>query len=201
MKLQKLLIATHNRAKLQEFKVLLADSVESIYSLADLGIVHKVQETGTTFAQNALLKAHQYATFADIPTLADDGGLEILALNGWPGVYSADVAGPDATDQQKIYTLLERIKTVPVPNRHARFVGTIALVWPDGRDQLHQASIEGYVIDQPRGALIQGFPYRTIFVLPEYCKTLAELDECGIEYESHRTKVLRELLNHMSCAD
>jgi XTP/dITP diphosphohydrolase len=201
MKLQKLLIATHNRAKLQEFKVLLAHSVESIYSLDDLGIVHKIEETGTTFAQNALLKGHGYSDLADIPTLADDGGLEIIALNGWPGVYSAEVAGLDATDQQKIDTVLERIKRLPATKRQARFVGTIALVWPDGREQLYQAGIEGYVVDHTRGKLVQGFPYRTLFFLPDYGKTLAELDECGIEYESHRTKVLLAFLNDMSCSD
>jgi XTP/dITP diphosphohydrolase len=196
--MKNLLIATHNPAKLQEFRQKLGAFAQHIVSLDDLGITYDVPETGKTFGENALLKARTYANIANMPALADDGGLEIIALNNWPGVYSSRFAGEGATEEQKIAALIERINQLPDNKRQARFVGAVAIAWPDGTEKLYEATIDGFVITQMRGKRLKGFPYRTLFILPEYNKTLAELDELNIPYESHRVKALNALVADLS---
>src|SRR5512142_1195861 len=129
----RLLIATHNRGKLIEFQELLAGLPLALATLDDVGIREDVEETGTTFAGNARLKALAYARESDLLTLADDSGLEVDALGGEPGIYSKRYAGEDATDANRINFLLHRMKGVPVEARVARFRCAIALARPDGQ--------------------------------------------------------------------
>jgi XTP/dITP diphosphohydrolase len=190
-----LLIATHNPGKLNEIKHQLSQLSYKIVGLAELGITYEVPETGTTFEENALLKAKEYARLSGLPTLADDGGLVIDALEGWPGVHSARIAGDKATDQQKVDFILKRMHYET--NRAAHFVNVNALIFPDGNYHLFKASIDGIITQEPRGPLIKGLPYRVIFLLPEFNKTMAELDSEGIKYISHRQKALSALITFL----
>lgn len=185
-----LLIATHNKAKLRQMSQYLKDLPYQIVSLNDLGIDFDVEETGTTFAQNALLKATTYAKLSGLLTLADDSGLEVEALGGEPGIYSARYAGPNKTDEQKIDYLLDKIKEVPEGKRQARFSSAVALAWPDGTTKLYEGQSTGAITFTPRGASYKGFPYYRIYILDGYDKTLAELEDEGIPYTSHRQKAL-----------
>lgn len=193
-----ILVATHNPGKLQELKKILEQKSYTLVSLSDVHITHVTPETGTTFRENALLKARNYAQLSLLPTIADDGGLSIDALGGAPGVYSARYAGPDATDEEKVAFILDKMRSIPTDQRHAQFIGVIALVTSQGYEQVYQASIDGFITAEPRGKLVKGLPYRQIFLLPEYGKTMAELDEMGIAYESHRSKSLALLLKSLT---
>lgn len=188
-----LLIATHNQAKLEEMRKLLVDFPYHLISLNDLTITHDVEETGTTFAENAALKAVTYARLSGLPALGDDGGLEVAALNGEPGVYSARYAGLGATDEQKVAYLLQKMKHIGIDERQAKFTNVLALASTDGVVSFYEGSIDGSVSLEARGTLVKGFPYRQIFVLSGYDKTLSELDEKNIVYESHRHRALKKL--------
>lgn len=196
-----ILIATHNQGKLAELKKNLSDLPYQFVSLndVDVGITHDVAETGTTFEQNALLKARDYARLSGLPTIADDGGLVIDALDGWPGVYSARIAGDNAPAQQKVAMVLERMKHIPDNQRTAHFVNVNALVFPDpaGATKVFNGSIDGSITQEPRGALIKGLQYRVIFLLPEFGKTMAELDAEGIIYKTHRQKAVEQLIEFL----
>lgn len=193
---KKLLIATHNKAKLQEFEKLLHALPYRLFSLDDVKIMHDVEEMGTTFEQNAVLKAVEYARMAHMLALADDGGLEIDALNGQPGVYSSRYAGQGATDEQKVDYILKKMSNIPSESRQAQFTGVIALASPDGQVEIYEGTLKGVIATEPRGKLVAGFPYRQIFLLPEFGKTLSELDQEGIVYASHRQRALQEFLRN-----
>ena len=171
----KYVMATHNPNKLLELQRIL-EPLHIEVTTADL---QEVEETGTTFAENAYLKAKAACEQTGLPAVADDSGLVVDALNGAPGVYSARYAGPDATE----------LDGVPAEQRTARFVSAICVVYPDGERMDVEGVCEGSVAFAPRGH--DGFGYDPIFLVGE--KTYAELTPAEKDAVSHRGKALREL--------
>lgn len=180
----KLLVATHNPGKAREYAQLLADLPLAVTWLDEVGITAAVEETGATFLDNALLKAHHYATLAGLPTWADDSGLEVDALGGRPGVFSARYGGAGLTDRQRYETLLRELADVPEAQRTARFRCIVALAWADGRTWTTEGAIEGRILTAPRGA--NGFGYDPIFFVPDHGASMAELPESVKNQISHR---------------
>lgn len=192
MTIFKIVMATRNRGKAIELKKLLADFSVEILTLADLSGMPEVEETGATFRENALLKAKAAAEFAHLPSLADDSGLEVDALAGQPGVYSARFAGEPASDEKNNHKLLERLRGIPKEQRTARFVCTIALVTPDGQVEMTEGRCEGIILEELRGT--GGFGYDPLFYVSELGKTMAELTGEEKNEVSHRGKALRAML-------
>jgi len=183
---RKLLIATHNPGKIREYQTLLADLPLLVTSLRAEGIVDDVEETGETFVANARLKARAYAQQSGLWTWADDSGLEVDALDGRPGVYSARYAGPDATDRDRYQKVLAELQQYPDRPRSARFWCVVAIASPDDEIFTTEASVEGEIIDNARGE--HGFGYDPIFYLPDLGKTMAELPAEAKNQISHRGK-------------
>ena len=182
----KLLIATQNPGKVREYAEILQGLPVDLVSLSDLQIHTAVEETGETYTENALLKARTYAAKAGLPTLADDSGLEVDALGGAPGVRSARYAGKDASDRDRYELLLRNLEDVPEEERNARFRCVIAIVWPDGSEQVAQGTVEGRIVDQPRGE--HGFGYDPVFHVPAFYRTMAELAPEIKNRISHRAR-------------
>lgn len=190
-----LLIATANPAKVREFREMLDDGHFDWSDLAQLGDSQPVAETGHTFRANACLKASAYAHRHRMWTLADDSGLEVDALHGKPGVYSARWAELNKTgrgDRDNNSTLLEQLAGVPDDQRTGRFVCVLALSEPGGRIILTACdTVEGSILRAPRGT--NGFGYDPLFYLKEFGRTTAELPADEKHRISHRGKALRRL--------
>ena len=186
----RLLIATHNPGKLSELTRLLGDVPFDLVSLADVGINHQVDETGETFEQNATLKAETYARLSGLPTLADDSGLEVDALDGEPGVRSARYAGDNASDADRIAFLLRKLDNILEADRTARFRCVIALARPGGPLELHPGACEGRILEAPRGS--NGFGYDPVFFVPALGKSMAELTTEQKNRVSHRSEAARK---------
>ena len=186
----RLLLATGNPGKVREYRELLEGIPFTITTPAQENVTGVPEETGSSFEENALLKARYYARASGILSLADDSGLEVDALGGEPGVRSARYAGPQATDQERIAFLLEKLKGVPWEQRTARFRCVIALVWPSGAEETMSGSYEGYVTSQPIG--YNGFGYDSVFYAPKVGKTFAELDPATKNRLSHRGQAARK---------
>jgi XTP/dITP diphosphohydrolase len=184
--MQSLLIATTNQGKLREYQAILADLPFSLVSLRDLAIEDDVEETGATFAENALLKATYYAARSGMLAWADDSGLEVAALGGAPGVYSARFAGHGASDGERNAFLLEKLKDVPFHARLARFVCVVALARPDGSTTTVEGVLPGVIEFAPRGS--NGFGYDPLFYLVDEDCTLAELPAERKNAISHRAR-------------
>jgi XTP/dITP diphosphohydrolase len=182
-----LLIATRNLGKLREFAQIFADLGIGLRSLDDLGISAEVEETGTTFAANAQLKAAAYMRLSGMPVLADDSGLEVAALDGAPGVYSARYGG--VTGAAQLDYLLQQLAGVLPEARQARFVCVLALARPGGETEFVEGTLSGEIAPVPRG--IGGFGYDPVFYLPEEGKTLAELSPEQKNAISHRAAAAR----------
>lgn len=186
--MRKLLIATHNQGKVREYRELLADLPVEVTFLDELGITTEVDETGESFAENAVLKALGYAEMTGLWTWADDSGLEVDALNGEPGIYSARYGGL-ASDQARYTYLLERLADVPADQRAARFRCVVALALPDGDAFTASGVIEGAIVSAPRGR--NGFGYDPIFQIEWSDLTMAELSPELKNSISHRAKAAR----------
>lgn len=186
--MRKLLIATHNQGKVREYRELLADLPVEVTFLDELGITTEVDETGESFAENAVLKALGYAEMTGLWTWADDSGLEVDALNGEPGIYSARYGGL-ASDQARYTYLLERLADVPADQRAARFRCVVALALPDGDAFTASGVIEGAIVSAPRGH--NGFGYDPIFQIEWSDLTMAELSSELKNSISHRAKAAR----------
>lgn len=189
----KLLIATHNPGKVREYRALLADLPLDVTWLDAEEITFEVEETGATFEENAILKARAYAVASGLLTWADDSGLEVDALNGEPGVYSARYGAPDArSDAERYRYLLAKLAGVPEADRTARFRCVVALATPSGAVRTVDGTCEGRVGKEPRGE--HGFGYDPVFLVADqgYRVTLAEL-EPGIKNQiSHRGRAARK---------
>ena len=177
-----LLIATTNPAKLTEYRLLLRDLELELVSLADAGITDTPEETGATFEENALIKARFYFERARTATLADDGGLEIDALGGEPGVRSHRWlnSGGDDSDQALVNEVMRRMKGVPVGRRSARLRAATALIYDDGgqvRERVAEAAIEGVIAERAFPLLREGFPYRAVLFMPERNCFVGELGD------------------------
>jgi len=179
-----LLLATTNEHKLKEFRAILRELPFTLLSLRDIQLGMDVEETGTTFAENALLKARAYAQAANMLALTDDSGLEIDALGGAPGIYSARFAGRETPYTERFRLILARLQDVPVSQRTARFRCAIALADPSGYTRVVEGTIEGLIAESPRGE--NGFGYDPIFLVPEYGKTTAEMTSEEKHRISHR---------------
>ena len=188
---RKLLIATTNQGKVREYKNLLKDVSFDLVSLTDEGITTVVEETGTTFKENAGLKAETIAAESRLLTLADDSGIEVDALAGEPGVMSARYAGDDATDAERVDYLLSKMKDVPEGRRTARFRCVIALAEPEGKTEYFTGECEGIVPFKPAGQL--GFGYDPVLYIPELGKTIAELGPEIKNRISHRAKATEKV--------
>ncbi len=183
---KRLLIATHNRGKLREYRHLLEDLPVDLTYLDDVGIQEDVPETGSTFEENAVQKARAYAAMSGMLTLADDSGLEVDALNGAPGVRSARYAGPHAGDQERIDKVLRALAGLPPQKRQARFRCVIAVATPEGEVYTAEGTVEGVIVERPRGN--HGFGYDPIFLLPDRGQTMAELPPEEKNRISHRAR-------------
>jgi XTP/dITP diphosphohydrolase len=181
---RKLLIATNNQGKVREYKSLLHDIPFDPVSLTDEGITIVVEETGTTFKENAGLKAETIAAESRLLTLADDSGIEVDALGGEPGVMSARYAGDNATDAERVEYLLSKIKDVPEGKRTARFRCVIAIAEPGSETEFFTGECEGIVPFEPAGEL--GFGYDPVLYIPELGRTIAELGTEVKNRISHR---------------
>ncbi|MCU0512157.1 MAG: RdgB/HAM1 family non-canonical purine NTP pyrophosphatase [Anaerolineae bacterium] len=189
----RLLIATHNQGKLREYRDLLAHRLPDIVGLAEAGITHDVDETGTTFAANALLKAQAYAALAGLPALADDSGLSVLALDGAPGVYSARYGGDGLDDAGRRAYLLAQMQAVPAAERAAFFTCVIALHDPhSGRSAIVSGRCDGHILtaERSRG---HGFGYDALFVPQGLSETFAELNPTDKHRISHRGQAVAQL--------
>ena len=183
----KFVLASHNEAKLREMAHILEGLGVDVVSPRDLGIDLEVEETGETFAENAMLKARAICAAAGIPAIADDSGLCVDALNGGPGVYSARYGGESLGDKGRYQLLLNSMRGQTT--RAAHFACAIACVFPDGRELTAEGICPGTVAFAPMGE--GGFGYDPIFFLPERAKTFAQLTEEEKAEVSHRGKALR----------
>ncbi len=188
--MRSLLLATTNRHKLAEYRAIFSDLPFRLLSLHDIQLDIDLEETGTTFAENAELKARAYAQASGMLSLADDSGLEIDALGGAPGVYSARFAGKDTSYAERFRLIQQQLKGLPMEQRSARFRCSIALAEPTGYCRVVEGVIEGRIVDNPRGD--HGFGYDPIFLVPELGKTTAELSPDQKNSISHRGRAAQK---------
>lgn len=199
--MQKIIFATGNAGKMKEIRTILADlklegSPVEILSMKEAGISLDIDENGSSFIENAVIKAKAVAAAdAGAVVLADDSGLEIDYLNKEPGIYSARYLGEDTSYHEKNHNLIERLTGVPDEKRTARFVCAIACVLPDGKILTEEATIEGRIGYEEKGE--NGFGYDPIFMVPAYGKSTAELSEEEKNAISHRGKALRAMKKQM----
>jgi XTP/dITP diphosphohydrolase len=176
----RLVIATTNSAKLAEYRLLLAPYPLELVSLRDVGVGQEPAETGSTFSENALIKARFYSGLTRMPTLADDGGLEVDALDGAPGVHSHRWLGPGADDRMLADEIVRRMAQVPDGRRSARIRCALALTYSHGGaavERVVEAAIEGVIGRQVYQPVRTGFPYRAVLYLPDRECYLAQLGE------------------------
>ena len=193
--MRKLVLATHNQGKLHELSMLLSGTTFRVVSLADLGQNFEVEETGTTFAANAIEKAVRYSQHTPELTLADDSGLEVAALDGAPGVRSGRYGGPGLNDEKRCTKLLAQMETVRWDERSARFVCVLALAQAGGLVKTFEGVVEGLIAHEPRGT--SGFGYDPIFYYPPKARTFGELTRAEKDAVSHRGQALRAFLSHI----
>ncbi len=185
----KVLLATSNKGKRREWQTLLHGIPVELLLPDDVGVHLHVAETGNTYAENALLKARAFMAASGLPTLADDSGLEVDALDGAPGIRSARYAL--GSDEVRYRALLAALAEVPVAQRTARFRCVTALVLPDGREFLAEGVCEGRITFAPQGE--GGFGYDPVFWLPQLGRTMAELSPEEKNRISHRAKAAQAL--------
>ncbi|MBA2871658.1 XTP/dITP diphosphohydrolase [Anoxybacillus calidus] len=189
--MKEVIIATKNAGKVKEFQTLFAEKEVEVKSLLDFENAPDVEETGETFAENAILKAETIANYLNKVVIADDSGLVVDALNGKPGVYSARYAGEHKNDKENIAKVLEELKGVPFEKRTARFHCALAVAIPRQRTVVVEGTCEGYIAEAPTGT--NGFGYDPIFYVPEKQKTMAELSKEEKNKISHRANALKKL--------
>jgi len=185
----RIVFATGNAGKIREINEILSDTGMEVVSMKDAGIRIDIVENGSTYEENALIKARAAASLTGDIVMADDSGLEIDYLNKEPGIYSARYLGEDTSYHVKNADLIRRLEGVPDDQRTARFVCAIAAVLPDGRELTVRAALEGRIGYEEKGT--NGFGYDPIFYVPEFQKTTAELTEAEKNEVSHRGKALR----------
>lgn len=189
--MRQLIIATKNKGKAKEFSDLFSPYNLQVKTLLDIPPSINIEETGSTFIENACLKAEQTRKVLNTHVLADDSGLVVDALGGAPGIYSARYAGENATDQSNIDKLLEALKSVPEAKRTARFVAVIALALKSGETIFREGICEGKIAFNQAGGY--GFGYDPIFIPDGYDETMAELKPNVKNKISHRKHALDQL--------
>jgi XTP/dITP diphosphohydrolase len=191
--IEKLVLASGNQGKLREFSQLFADKNIQVIPQNEFDII-EAEETGLSFVENAILKARNACKFSGLPALADDSGLEVDALQGAPGIYSARYAGSDASDKENYLKLLGALKDVPEEKRSARFQCVLVYMRHenDPTPQVFQGSWEGQILTKPSGA--EGFGYDPVFFVPSENCSSAELSKERKNALSHRGQAIQELL-------
>jgi len=185
----RILLATTNQSKIAELQEMMGNLDCELIGLNEADSTQEI-EIASTFAENSILKARHYHELSGLTTIADDSGLEVEALGGAPGVYSARFAGPEASDADRIAKLLDDMKEVPPDRRGARFVCAAALVWDQG-EKLFQGEVNGVILDAPRGS--KGFGYDPVFWFEPFKKTFAELTQSQKAKVSHRGRAFGQL--------
>jgi len=181
-------LATHNDHKLSEFRAMLAKRGMEVSSMKELGFFDEIEENGDSFEENALIKARALCKLSGRAAIADDSGLEVEALGGAPGIYSARYGGDAAkNDKERTALLLENMRAVEDGKRAARFVSCIALVFPDGREYVVEGEVKGSITRDVCGE--NGFGYDPVFYVPEYSKTMGEMPA-----------ELKNEISHRACA-
>lgn len=188
--MNRIVLATKNKGKIKEMHELLAPMNIEVLSLADFSPVDDAEENGATFAENAMLKARYYFSHTGTPCLADDSGLEVDALDGRPGVYSARYSGEDATDASNNAKVLQEMTGVEQEKRTARFRCAMALVG-DGIELTTDGTCEGVLLTEERGN--GGFGYDPLFYVPAFERTLAEMSSDEKNSISHRGSAVRKM--------
>lgn len=183
-----IVLATHNRGKMEEMSAILGHLPVELLTLDVFPEIGDIPETGNTLKENAFIKAETVHRLTGLPALADDTGLEVDALNGAPGIYSARYAGADATFDDNCQKMLKELHDIPIEKRTARFRTVIAFA-NGGEKEWVEGVAEGRIIEDKRG--IGGFGYDPIFYYPPLRKTFAELDSVEKNSISHRGKALR----------
>ena len=186
--MDKIVFATTNEGKVKEIKEILGDFPIEVVSMKEMGITADIEENGTTFEENSLIKARALAKLTGLPALADDSGLEVDYLNGEPGIYSARYLGRDTDYDYKNNYIIDKLSGEKGEERSARFVCVISLVLPDGREFVERGVVEGLIGYEQKGE--NGFGYYPIFFLPYYGNTSAELPPEEKNRISHRGKAL-----------
>lgn len=192
--MNKLLIATKNKGKLKEFKNFLSDLPLELVSLTDVGITEDFEENGKSYSENSEGKARFYAELSNLPTLSDDGGIEIEALNFEPGIRSRRWLGHEATDQELIEHMVKVSKELG-ENRTAYFRTIVSIVSPDGELIQEFGEVKGIIAKKPFLKLNHGYPYRSFFYLPEISRYYHESDlsEEQEKLYNHRYKAVQKL--------
>lgn len=185
---EKFVLATHNPGKLKEMSAVLNGLGIEVVSPADLGLQIAVEETGETFAENAMLKAKAVCAAAKLPAIADDSGLCVDALNGGPGVYSARYGGEELDDRGRMMLLLNTMRGMPT--RSAHFTCAIACAFPNGDTLTAEGQCAGTIAYAPMGT--DGFGYDPVFMVPDKAKTFAQMDPEEKNAISHRGKALKD---------
>lgn len=191
--LDEVILASRNAGKIIEFKTLLRDLVNRMSTLCALGSAYDVIENGNTYSENSLKKARHVSVLTGKICLADDSGLEVETLDRRPGIFSSRFAGERSSDEENIAKLLSQL--TDKTNRKARFVCSLALVFPGGRELTAEGQCEGLILDKPMGA--GGFGYDPVFFLKDLNKTMAELALDEKNRVSHRARAVRELKKHL----
>jgi XTP/dITP diphosphohydrolase len=194
----KLLLATRNKGKIEEFRRILEDIAAGQIELVGLDQfpnLHDVDETGSTFEENALLKAREMCEASGIPAIADDSGLCVDYLNGDPGIFSARWAGSHGDDRANTAKVLASLADVPDEKRGAHFICVAALALPDGRTHVEEGKLEGRILREPIGD--QGFGYDPIFRPDGYAISSAQMSAEEKDAISHRGKSLRAIAPHV----
>jgi XTP/dITP diphosphohydrolase len=194
---RKLLIATFNPGKFKEYKIILNKILKlplNLVSLKDLKIKEKIEETGKTYKENAILKVKFYCKISKIPTLADDSGLEIDALGGWPGIKSRrNEKGKKLSDKELIKRVMEKLKGVPFKKRKARYKAVVALALPNKKKiYTFEGEREGFIAETSSKKIWKGFPYDSIFYLPEKKNVFVNLTPQEKAKFSHRFDALKK---------
>lgn len=198
MNKQTILISTKNQGKLKEIKNFLSDLSVNLVSLSDIGIKEEVEEDGKTYEENSKKKALFYSKKSGLPTIADDGGIEIDALGGGPGIRSKRFFGKngkDATDEEIIEKMIKISSNLPKNKKGAKFIALITLALPDGRTWSVRGEVLGIISEKPYMKLLHGYPYRSFFYLPEIKKYYHENELTNEEQKSynHRWKAIEKL--------
>lgn len=191
----KIVLATHNQGKIREFKEAFEEIGWEAVPIADIADLPDPEETGTTFEENALQKAHVYAKAIGEAVLSDDSGIIADVLGDRPGIYSARYAGHHGDDEANNQKLIHDLAPYHGEERKGRYVCVVALVWPDGRSITAEGSCEGIIRDFYQGT--GGFGYDPLFYLPSFGKTMAELTLEEKNSISHRGRALRALIEKL----
>lgn len=193
--MKKFIAATKNKGKLKEIEEILSGLPFEVISMEEAGVLDDIEEYGSTFEENALIKAREVYKATNEMVMADDSGLEVDYLDGAPGIYSSRFAGEGASDEDRNNKLLSLLEGVPFEERKARFVCVIAVILPGGEEFTVRGTCEGYIGFEPQGT--NGFGYDPLFYVPEYDMTSAQMESSKKHEISHRGKALRMMVEEL----